>query len=66
MSKEERSAGEANSAWIARSEDYEVRRFALKHGITQAQARGLIRMHGSIREALDDAVERLRGPKNGG
>jgi hypothetical protein len=66
MSNEERSARDANGAWIARGEDYEVRRFAVKHGITQAQAQGLIRMHGSIREALDDALARLRAPKHDG
>jgi hypothetical protein len=42
MSEEERSANKADCAWVARSEDYEVGRFALKHGITQDQARGLI------------------------
>lgn len=66
MSEEERSANKADCAWVARSEDYEVGRFALKHGITQDQARGLIRMHGTIREALDQAVPRIRGPKYGG
>jgi len=35
--------------------------FAKRQGITQAQARALIKKHGNMRKTLDAAAKRLRG-----
>ncbi len=48
-------------ARVAGGEEYEVRYFAEKHGITVEQAEQLIREHGNSREVLDGAAAKLRG-----
>lgn len=44
---------------VAGGEEYEVRYFAEKHGISVEQAQELIEKHGNRREALDAAAEKL-------
>ena len=39
----------------------ELAYFAKQHGITQAQARALIKKHGNMRKTLDAAAKRLSG-----
>jgi hypothetical protein len=45
---------------VAGGEEYELRYFADKHGISMEQAEELIRQHGNNREVLDDAAAKLR------
>lgn len=47
-------------ARVAGGEEYEVRYFADKHGISIEQAEQLIREHGNSREVLDAAAAKLR------
>jgi hypothetical protein len=53
--------GSADRGKVAGSQPYEVAYFAKKHGITQAQARALIKKHGNVRKTLDAAAKRLSG-----
>jgi uncharacterized protein YpmB len=43
---------------VAGDEDYEVAYFASRHGISQDEARELIKKHGNNREELEKAVSR--------
>ena len=43
---------------VAGDEDYEVAYFASRHGISQDEARTLIKKHGNNREELEKAVSR--------
>jgi hypothetical protein len=45
---------------VAGGEEYEVRYFADKHGISVEQAEELIRQHGNNRDVLDAAAAKLR------
>ena len=60
MADNKQNVGEPDRSRVSGSEDYEVDYFARKHGISPAQARDLIREHGSNREALDRAAQNLR------
>ncbi|AZO28696.1 MULTISPECIES: DUF3606 domain-containing protein [unclassified Mesorhizobium] len=42
-------------------EDYEVRHFANKVGLTVQQVRELIKQHGNDRKTLEREAEKLRG-----
>jgi len=53
--------GGTDRARVSANETYEVAYFAKKHGITQAQARDLIKKHGNVRSKLDAAAKRLSG-----
>lgn len=44
---------------VAGGEDYEVRHFAERHGISMDKARELIQKHGNDREMLDREASRL-------
>lgn len=46
---------------VAGGEDYEVRYFAERHGISIEQAQGLIDKIGNDRDKLDSAALRLKG-----
>ena len=46
---------------VAGAEDYEVRYFATKHGISTQQAKDLIAKLGNNREDLDAAASQLKG-----
>jgi hypothetical protein len=55
MADNKQNVGEPDRSRLSGSEDYEVRYFADKHGISMDQAHALIRQHGSNRESLDQA-----------
>lgn len=46
---------------VAGDQEYEVRYFVEKHGITIEQAQELIDRHGNSREVLDAAAQNMRG-----
>ena len=46
---------------VAGGEEYEVRYFAEKHGISTEQAEQLIARHGNNREELDRAAQQMKG-----
>jgi hypothetical protein len=60
MADNKQNPGEPDRSRVSGSEDYEVRYFANKHGISMDQARQLIAKHGNQREALDAAAEQLK------
>jgi hypothetical protein len=60
MSDNKQNRGEPDRSRVSGSEDYEVRYFANKHGITMDQARGLIAKHGNDRDVLDREAEKLK------
>jgi len=60
MADNREHVGEPDRSRVSGSEDYEVRHFADKHGISMDQARQLIEKHGNQREELDRAAEQLK------
>lgn len=60
MADDKPNVGEPGRSLVNGSEDYEVRYFAEKHGITRDYARELIGQRGNCRETLDPAADRLR------
>lgn len=60
MADNKQNAGEPDRSLVSVSEDYEVRHFAQRHGLSLDQARALIRQHGNDREELDRAAQALR------
>ncbi|HYD24862.1 MAG TPA: DUF3606 domain-containing protein [Croceibacterium sp.] len=46
---------------VAGEQDYEVRHFAERHGISIEQAEQLIAEHGNSRDALDAAARQMKG-----
>lgn len=60
MADNKQHVGEPDRGRVSGSEEYEVRYFADKHGISMDQARALIRQHGNRRDALDRAAEQLK------
>ncbi|MET3594483.1 hypothetical protein ABID26_003891 [Mesorhizobium shonense] len=46
---------------VSADEDYEVRHFANKVGLTVQQVRDLIKQHGNDRKTLEREAEKLRG-----
>lgn len=62
MADNKQNVGEPDRSRVSGSEDYEVRYFADKHGISMDQARDLIARHGNQREALDRAAEQVKRP----
>jgi hypothetical protein len=61
MADDKTKRGAADRRRVSGSQPYEVAYFAKKHGITQAQARALIKKHGNVRKTLDAAAKRLSG-----
>ena len=61
MADDKSNVGAQDRARVAGDEDYEVRYFADKHGISMDQARELIGRIGNNREELDRAAEKLKG-----
>jgi hypothetical protein len=53
--------GPADRRKVAKGEGYEVAYFARKHGITAAEARGLIDRIGNDRDKLNKAAAKLAG-----
>jgi hypothetical protein len=54
------NVGEPDRSRVPGSEDYEVRYFAERHGISVDQARELIETHANNREELDRAAESMK------
>lgn len=63
MSDNKEKRGAADRRRVAGGEDYEVEYFARRHGITVADAKGLIERIGNDRAALDEAAEKMRAAK---
>lgn len=61
MSDDKSKQDNRDRSRVAGQEDYEVRHFAEKHGISEQEARQLIERHGNDRETLDHAAEQMRG-----
>jgi hypothetical protein len=59
MPDDKRKRGKADRSRVAGKEGYEVAYFAKKHGITQDQARRLIRKLGNDRAKLDAAAAKI-------
>ena len=51
---------------MAGDELYEVEYFASKHGLSQAQARDLIKRVGNDRAKLNEAADKLKGEQGSG
>ncbi|XNY07070.1 DUF3606 domain-containing protein [Sinorhizobium meliloti] len=51
----------ADRRLAAGTQEYDVSYFAKKHGITDADARRIIKQHGNDRDAADKAASRLKG-----
>jgi hypothetical protein len=60
MADNKQDVGGRDRSRVSGSDDYEVRYFAEKHGISMDQAQALIRQHGNNREELDRAAQALR------
>ncbi|HEX2559220.1 DUF3606 domain-containing protein [Phenylobacterium sp.] len=60
MADNKQNVGEPDRSRVSGSEDYEVRYFAEKHGLSMDQARDLISKHGNNREKLDAAAARTK------
>jgi acetyl-CoA acetyltransferase len=60
MSDDTNNRGGQDRARVAGDQEYEVRYFADKHGISVEEAQRLIDRHGNSREELDRAAERLK------
>ena len=60
MSDDTNDRGAQDRARVAGEQDYEVRYFAEKHGMSVERARELIEQHGNSREELDAAAERSK------
>lgn len=56
MSDNKQDVGGQDRARVSGEEDYEVRHFADKHGLSMEAARELIQRHGNDRETLENAV----------
>ena len=61
MSDDKNNVGGQDRSRVSGSDEYEVRYFADKHGISIEQAEQLIARHGNNREELDAAARQMRG-----
>jgi hypothetical protein len=61
MADDTNQRGGQDRSRVAGDQEYEVRYFAEKHGISQEQAQELIDRHGNNREELDRAAEQMKG-----
>jgi hypothetical protein len=60
MTDDKSDRGTQDRERVSAEEPYEVAYFAKKHGISEAQALEVIRLHGPSRAACDAAAERLK------
>lgn len=60
MSDDVGNTGSQDRSRVAAGQDYEVRHFAERHGITIEQAQQLIAEHGNSREKLDQAARKMK------
>ena len=58
--------GQQDRSRVAGDELYEVEYFASKHGLSQAQARDLIKRVGNDRAKLNEAADKLKGEQGSG
>ena len=61
MPDDKNDRGGQDRSRVSGEEEYEVRYFADKHGISMEQAQQLIDRHGNSRDKLDEAVRQMRG-----
>ena len=61
MADDKNQRGGGDRSRDAGGEEYEVRYFAERHGISIEQAEQLIAEHGNSREALDEAARQMKG-----
>ena len=54
--------GGGDRSRVSADQSHEVRYFADKHGISEQQVRDLIKEHGNDRQALEAALEQMKGP----
>jgi hypothetical protein len=60
MPDDKTKVGKPDRSRVSSDQDYEVRQFAERHGISPQQARDLIARHGSNREKLEEEAQKLR------
>lgn len=58
MADDKTKMDQRDRSGVAGDEDYEVAYFSSRHGISQDEARALIKKHGNNREELEKAVSR--------
>lgn len=61
MPDDKSKTGGRDRKQVAGGQDYEVRYFAERHGISTEQAQQLIDRHGNSREELDRAAQQMKG-----
>jgi hypothetical protein len=61
MADDKSNRGGRDRSQVSGSNDYEVRYFAQRHGLTIEQAEQLIARHGNDREELDRAADQMKG-----
>jgi hypothetical protein len=61
MADDKNDRGAQDRSRVAGGEEYEIRYFADKHGISMEQAQQLIDQHGNSREKLDEAARQMKG-----
>ena len=61
MSDDKSSVDGRDRSQVSASDDYEVRYFADRHGISIEQAEQLIARHGNDRDTLDAAARQMKG-----
>ena len=60
MADNKNKRGGADRRQVSSSEGYEANYFARKHGISRAEAEGLIKRVGNDRTKLNEAAEKLK------
>lgn len=60
MADDKNDRGAQDRSRVAGGEEYEIRYFADKHGISMEQAQQLIDQHGNSREKLDEAARQMK------
>jgi hypothetical protein len=60
MADDKKKRGAADRSRVAGGEAYEVTYFARKHGISQAQAKDIIKRFGPSRARCDTAAKKLK------
>lgn len=60
MADDKTKSGAQDRDRVAGEQDYEVRYFAERHGISTEQAQQLISKHGNDRETLDRAASQMK------
>ncbi|AZO62068.1 MAG: DUF3606 domain-containing protein [Mesorhizobium sp.] len=61
MADDKSKRGGSDRNRVSADDDYEVRHFANKVGLTAQQVRDLIKQHGNDRKTLEREAEKLRG-----